>query len=286
MSWPVSRILFRTAASDHGSEAATIHLDTPLPGASSGLPADSGEQPSNACAAAPGAAFLALLRVGFAKPLRSPGMLVRSYRTFSPLPPGGRRSVFCGTFPRVASDCCWQSPCSAKSGLSSNHLLGVPRPPSQLIRAINLAHVPGATGPLSPAGQGSGRRALRGSHHRRRPCGRGGTVAGTLQPDVHADVRRVTPCLSTDQASGTRGVATSPHRPLGGRHLRDGRIAERGVVHDEFLAGVRHAARRDLCAGAQLHPGARHAPARRQPRSQDSTRGEDGRRRPTVASSA
>ena len=50
----------------HGDEAATIHLDTPLPGASSGLPAGSGEQPSNACATAPGAAFLALLRVGFA----------------------------------------------------------------------------------------------------------------------------------------------------------------------------------------------------------------------------
>ena len=35
-----------------GGEAATIHLDTPLPGASSGLPAGSGEQPSNACATA------------------------------------------------------------------------------------------------------------------------------------------------------------------------------------------------------------------------------------------
>ena len=65
-SWPVSRILFLAAADDHGGAAATIHLDTPSPGASSGLPAGSGEQPSNACAAAPGAAFLALLRVGFA----------------------------------------------------------------------------------------------------------------------------------------------------------------------------------------------------------------------------
>jgi len=35
------------------SAAATIHLDTPLPGASSGLPAGSGERPSNACATAP-----------------------------------------------------------------------------------------------------------------------------------------------------------------------------------------------------------------------------------------
>ena len=66
MSWPISRILSLAAAYDHGGKAATIHLDTPLPGASSGLPAGSGEQPSDACAAAPGAAFLALLRVGFA----------------------------------------------------------------------------------------------------------------------------------------------------------------------------------------------------------------------------
>lgn len=50
----------------YGGAAATIHLDTPLPGASSGLPAGSGEQPSDACATAPGAVFLALLRVGFA----------------------------------------------------------------------------------------------------------------------------------------------------------------------------------------------------------------------------
>jgi hypothetical protein len=66
MSWPVSRILFLTAANNRGGKAATIHLDTPLPGASSGLPAGSGEQPSGACTAAPGAAYLALLRVGFA----------------------------------------------------------------------------------------------------------------------------------------------------------------------------------------------------------------------------
>ncbi len=52
MSWPVSRILFRTAVVDHGDAAATIHLDTPSPGASSGLPAGSGEQPSSACATA------------------------------------------------------------------------------------------------------------------------------------------------------------------------------------------------------------------------------------------
>jgi hypothetical protein len=38
--------------------------------------------------------FLALLRVGFAQPLRSPGALVVSYTTVSPLPaPGERRAV-------------------------------------------------------------------------------------------------------------------------------------------------------------------------------------------------
>ena len=46
---------------------------------------------------------------------------------------------------------------------------------------------------------------------------------------------------------------------------------------------AQHAARGDPRPGAELHPGARHPTARRQPR-QDSTRGEDGRRRPTVAS--
>ena len=63
---------------------------------------------------------LALLPVGFAERAGSPRPLVRSYRTVSPLPvpgspgldhrcritvpgsPGHRRSVFCGTFLRVA----------------------------------------------------------------------------------------------------------------------------------------------------------------------------------------
>jgi hypothetical protein len=53
-------------------------------------------------------ALLALLRVGFTEPPRSPGMLVGSYPTVSPLPPRlapRRRSVFCGTVPRVAPGC-------------------------------------------------------------------------------------------------------------------------------------------------------------------------------------
>jgi len=49
--------------------------------------------------------FLALLRVGFTEPPRSPGVLVSSYLTVSPLPALRRRSFLCGTFPRVAPGC-------------------------------------------------------------------------------------------------------------------------------------------------------------------------------------
>ena len=64
MSWPLSRILSLAAANYHGGEVATIHLDTPLPGASSGLPAGSGEQPSDACAAALSCGLLGLASGG------------------------------------------------------------------------------------------------------------------------------------------------------------------------------------------------------------------------------
>src|ERR1700742_4751451 len=47
-----------------GGGAATIHLDTPSPGASSGLPAGSGEQPSGACATAPWCGLLGLASGG------------------------------------------------------------------------------------------------------------------------------------------------------------------------------------------------------------------------------
>ena len=73
-------------------------------------PQASGGQPSNACAGRRRRRpFLALLRVGFTEPPRSPGVLVVSYTTVSPLP--GRRdahwrSVLCGTVPRVTPGCC------------------------------------------------------------------------------------------------------------------------------------------------------------------------------------
>jgi hypothetical protein len=50
---------------------------------------------------------LILLRVGFTEPPWLPKMLVRSYRTVSPLPvlgcPSHRRSVFCGTVLHVTA---------------------------------------------------------------------------------------------------------------------------------------------------------------------------------------
>ncbi len=91
--------------------SATIHLGLPSPTGSCDLPAGSDGPPSNACAAPPeGRGLLVLLRVGFTEPPRSPGVLVVSYTTVSPLPrsrqqPGTRRSVLCGTVPRVAPGC-------------------------------------------------------------------------------------------------------------------------------------------------------------------------------------
>lgn len=72
-----------------GAPAAAIHLGLPSPAGSSGLPADIGRaalkrlRGSSSCGDGP---FLALLRVGFTEPPRSPGVLVGSYPTVSPLP--------------------------------------------------------------------------------------------------------------------------------------------------------------------------------------------------------
>src|SRR5665648_262802 len=77
MSRPVRRVLSPRAVAP--ARVAAIHLRRTLPCASNGLPGSSGEQPSNA-------PCLALLPVGFAEPHRSPGALVVSCTTVSPLP--------------------------------------------------------------------------------------------------------------------------------------------------------------------------------------------------------
>lgn len=68
--------------------------------------------------------YLVLHRVGFTKLFRSPGKLVRSYRTVSPLPrltaccPTGR-SALCCTFLHVAATPRYGAPCPVVFGLSS-----------------------------------------------------------------------------------------------------------------------------------------------------------------------
>ena len=97
--------------------SATIHLGPPLPAASCGPPAHSGGQPSNVRCST-------LLRAGFAEPTRSPGPLVVSCTTVSPLPDRPepvRRSAFCGTFPRVAPGGCCPPPCPVEPGPSSTY---------------------------------------------------------------------------------------------------------------------------------------------------------------------
>jgi len=86
---------------------------------------------------------------------------VSSYLTFSPLPdPAGqnpashRRSVFCGTFPRVAPGRRYRPPCPTQSGLSSRPAaaaeiqpsLPAGRPPGPLFHAIIILRLAGQRG--------------------------------------------------------------------------------------------------------------------------------------------
>ena len=64
--------------------------------------------------------YLVLHRVGFTKLSRSPGKLVRSYRTFSPLLRiTAGRYTFCCTFLRVTTTPRYGAPCPVVFGLSS-----------------------------------------------------------------------------------------------------------------------------------------------------------------------
>ena len=110
MGQPVRRVLFRRTVA--GPAATIIHLRTPLPTPSSGLPGHSGEQPSNV-------PCLALLQVGFTLPFQSPGKRWSLTPPFHPYPCKQRRSVFCGTGLRVAPSGRYPPPCSTEPGRSS-----------------------------------------------------------------------------------------------------------------------------------------------------------------------
>ncbi|SFP90232.1 hypothetical protein SAMN02982918_3823 [Saccharomonospora viridis] len=79
---------------------ATIHLGLPSPTGSSGLPAGIGRAALKRLRRSRNGSLLALLRVGFTEPPRSPEALVVSYTTLSPLPGrGGRAVCFLWHFP-------------------------------------------------------------------------------------------------------------------------------------------------------------------------------------------
>ena len=116
---PVSRVLcpgrFPDRGDDHFSRApVTRRLQRPNPGAAR---------------ATPSLPYLALLRVGFTEPARSPAPLVSSYLTVSPLPPrhpfGRRRNggLFSVALVRgVSPPGRYPAPCPAEPGLSSRRL--------------------------------------------------------------------------------------------------------------------------------------------------------------------
>src|SRR5689334_7640568 len=108
-SRPVSRVLSRTV----------IHLGSPSPATSSGLPESTGGHP---LPLAWRLSYLALLQVGFAVPPCVATGAVRSYRTVSPLPAPFltlRRSILCCTFRRLTPPRRYLAPCPQEPGLSS-----------------------------------------------------------------------------------------------------------------------------------------------------------------------
>src|SRR5258705_8027650 len=215
MSWPVSRILSLAAANYHGDEVATIHLDTPLPGASSGLPAGSGEQPSNVCAAAPLSDILGLASGGvcLAIPVtRDAGALLPHRFTL--------------TTARVAVCSLWHCPashlglplaitllCEVRTFLESQSRLGpaAARPTRPRRSPYSYRHAAGATGSLSAPRQGPGRRPVRRPDHGGRPRRRGRPVPRALLPHVLPYVRRVPARLPADPKAGTGRDVAAPH---------------------------------------------------------------------------
>ena len=120
MSRSIRRVLCSGAVT--GLRVAVIHLARPLLTGSSALPACSGGPPSNACC-------LSLLQVGFTEPPQSPGALVVSYTTVSPLPRApadrGRRihGAVCSLWHCPADHSGWllatTLPCGARTFLGS-----------------------------------------------------------------------------------------------------------------------------------------------------------------------
>src|ERR671930_1301696 len=140
-SRPVSRILCRSRLGGGLSPrtrgpAAAISLSPSrrAPATSRYLGRRSCGRPGSFGRATLGAPCLALLRVGFAEPGRSPGPLVSSYLTVSPLPPGepggGLFSVALS-----AGRPAWALPSTLPCGVRTFLERCRPRPPGRLLRA-------------------------------------------------------------------------------------------------------------------------------------------------------
>src|SRR3954452_8551465 len=101
---------------------AAIHLGLTLPPASSGLPAGSDRLPSIACAGPLSRALLGLAPGGVyrAAPVTwGAGGLLHHRFTLTPATPSRRRSVFCGTVPRITPGRRYRPPCRMEPGPSS-----------------------------------------------------------------------------------------------------------------------------------------------------------------------
>jgi hypothetical protein len=119
---------------------------------------------------------LALLRVGFAEPARSPGPLVSFYLTVSPLPPSRSPEAVCSLrhCPRVAPPGSYPAPCPVESGLSSRSVGGdKPRPtspaaarPTPLLSELSIRA--GSTAPARPRARTASDRAAEAPSRRLR----------------------------------------------------------------------------------------------------------------------
>ena len=127
---------------------AIIHLGRALPRASSGLPWNSGEQPSNV-------PLRGLAPNGVFRAADVTASAVGSYPTFSPLPkPLARlgRFVFCGTFLEVSLTGRYPAFCSVEPGLSS---LAKTAERSPLLRRPPARTTRMGSSPLEPVAAGT-----------------------------------------------------------------------------------------------------------------------------------
>jgi hypothetical protein len=97
---------------------------------------------------------LALLRVGFTEPSRSPGMLVGSYPTVSPLPLLARSAAVCFLWHcpagRPGLPLTTTLPCGVRTFLGATVV--ATRPPGRLVRPFQSTRLLIKTGPAAGVG--------------------------------------------------------------------------------------------------------------------------------------